>query len=551
MVKYMNNNKIKYLIFAAILLQSVSALYAVEIKFSPEIKSVLVYPDRALITRNGTVRIPAGKFELSFDAASPQLDPASLRAFSETPACIVQGVNSHIERQATAIDPKIRELERKVSSLEKERDELRLRGERAAQEIRAVEMYSVYLTKVLSEDSTRAREGSTAAKWQESLEFLSTRRAASRREIQQSEEGTARVNEKIQIATEDLNRLKTEETKSIRIVDITLLCSAVSEAKVGFSYMIPGASWAVSYGMYLVDGGQMLVEYYGNIRQKTGEDWKDVSLSLSTSTPSQGAERPSIQNIAVSAREVRTRERIGEREEQTKPEESAPTTTSTGGEEGTGEFTALDKSGSSLIFRVTQPVAIPSGDRSQRVTVARFESKVSELSYRILPRQSAAHLAAKVSNDRPFPLLAGSVDVFRQSGYTGRSSIQYTPPGSFFNVGFGADRTIRIRRTVEHFRDTAGVLTSDKLFRTTIRVELENLNQTQNPVTILERVPVSDTEDVKVSILSQSTGGRREDPEKSGIYRWDLNMQAGEKAIITLIYTVRVPSSYPGDIYGD
>jgi len=518
--------------------------------FQPGIETVIVYPDRALITRSAQVRVPAGRSTLSFANASPALDPSSLRGFSGNDACVVQSVNSHLERRSETVNPEVRELERNVQNLSREKDEKQLKIDRARQELRAVELYSTYLTRVLSEDSIRTREGSSAAKWQESLNFLSTRRNNAREAIQSSEEDIASINERISIAQNDLNRLRTDETKTVRIVEVTVVCSAQTQAKIGFSYIISGASWNVSYGMYLNTDNKILVEYYGNITQKTGEDWNNVSLSLSTSVPSQGAQRQTVANMIVQARETHTREGFQQREEQAKPQEQNIVTNEHEGEPSTGDFTELDRSGASLVFRIQNPALIPSGDRSQRVTVARFELPVSELSFRLYPRQSA-HLAAKAQNDRSFPMLAGSVDVFRQAGFTGRSSITYTPSGASFRVGFGADRSIRVRRTVEHFRESGGILSSDRVYRTIVRLEIENLNADSRNISVLERVPVSETEQVKVEILSQTTANYKEDPPKSGVLKWDINPGAGQKASIVLAYSVRVPATYPGEVLGD
>lgn len=43
--------------------------------------------------------------------------------------------------------------------------------------------------------------------------------------------------------------------------------------------------------------------YYGSVENDSGEDWKDVQLSLSTATPSSAAKPPALKTLYASAQE--------------------------------------------------------------------------------------------------------------------------------------------------------------------------------------------------------------------------------------------------------
>lgn len=45
--------------------------------------------------------------------------------------------------------------------------------------------------------------------------------------------------------------------------------------------------------------GTIKIDYFSNINQETGEDWKNVSLKLSTSSPSRGTSRPKVKSMFV------------------------------------------------------------------------------------------------------------------------------------------------------------------------------------------------------------------------------------------------------------
>uniref|UniRef100_A0AC34GH22 DUF4139 domain-containing protein n=1 Tax=Panagrolaimus sp. ES5 TaxID=591445 RepID=A0AC34GH22_9BILA len=68
------------------------------------------------------------------------------------------------------------------------------------------------------------------------------------------------------------------------------------EVELSVSYHVLSASWTPSYDIRIKDKSknshEMILTYFGNVEQHTGEDWKNVELSLSTATPSSGGNLP-------------------------------------------------------------------------------------------------------------------------------------------------------------------------------------------------------------------------------------------------------------------
>lgn len=81
--------------------------------------------------------------------------------------------------------------------------------------------------------------------------------------------------------------------------DVTVLCDVpetaneATEILLELTYVVSGASWHSSYDLRVEDESdaaqnKLTVNYFGNIVQRTGEDWEDVALSLSTASPARG-----------------------------------------------------------------------------------------------------------------------------------------------------------------------------------------------------------------------------------------------------------------------
>ncbi len=526
--------------------------------FAPEIKSVTVYPDRAMVTRSRKIELRRGRNVLRFTGGSVALQPQSLRAYSDTNDCVIQGITSHVERRSDAANPAVRKLEEELQLLENRMDEQSRRAERARQDLSGVERYAAYLAGFISDHSTGDVSGGTGSgtDWQQALNFLNTRRVASRKQLQSADEEIQKIKDRNAIVEARLNQIRSAGRRSSRTIDIVVQSLTGKAATLSFSYVIQGASWSVSYGMYLEADGQVTTEYYGNVRQETGEDWKNVRLALSTATPSRGASRPRVRPVYVAAYETGTRETFVETERKAAPttaaNEPGPDDGAPGDGEGanTGGFAGVEAAGESLVFQIPQKVDAPSSQRSQRVTIARFSQRPEKRFYRIVPAlQQTAHLAATVPNKRSYPLLSGPVDAFRNSGYTGRSEIEYTPAGGSFLVGFGVDRSMSVERSLKRYRESTGTLSSGRYYHTIVTLEIRNRSDAPRATSVYERVPVSDVEEVQVAIQGDTTGGyTRED---SGILNWSFELAPRAKKQIKLHYRVRVPDSYPGDLYGN
>ncbi len=524
------------------------------VDFAPPITEVTVYPDRALVVRTGRITLEAGKHRLVFREGPPGLDRDSLRAFSENRDVIVQGVASYLERSAVVQNEAVRKRQDEVEALEREAGRLSLTQDRLQRDLIGIERYYQHILAAVSEQSALGGgRGDGARSWEKARTFLLARRVATAKRLQEAEEKLRDVNERLLIARRRLYKLSTGAEKSRRVVEVSVRVVRATTTEVGFSYIIGGAGWGVSYGLSLVGTKAVDVDYYGNVRQKTGEDWKNIRLNLSVSQPALGAQRPKLAPLVVAGVKAETKQVIVMKDEKEKEEDRR-----TGGEGGDkpdatpDEFTGLKSEGAALVFQIRRKVTVPSADRSRRVTIARFQAKPTDLHYRVVGEERrAAYLAARLSNSQAFPMMAGPADIFRSSGFIGRSAVAYTPAGSSFLVGFGLERSVQVLRDVRHREESAGLLSSDRAFETRIVVNISNPGTQVRRVSIFERIPVPEIEEVSVAVdREQTTAGSAETRKGSGILRWDFDLKPGAKEKVTLRYVVKAPKKLGITVYG-
>src|SRR5262249_39644592 len=106
----------------------------------------------------------------------------------------------------------------------------------------------------------------------------------------------------------------------------------------------------------------------------------------------------------------------------------------------------------------------------------------------------------------------------------GTGKLAFVAAGEPFELGFGADDGVRVRRRTTDQRDTTPVVGTQKLTRT-VRLYLSNLGGEPKQLLVVERVPVSEIEDVEVEL---HTDARHSFDAKDGFARFAVELAAGE-----------------------
>jgi uncharacterized protein (TIGR02231 family) len=146
-------------------------------------------------------------------------------------------------------------------------------------------------------------------------------------------------------------------------------------------------------------------------------------------------------------------------------------------------------------------------------------------------------------------MLAGPVDIFRESGFMGTAELAFVAPGKPLEVSLGIDEDLKVRRGPDPKNTT--VKTGRKQERRyAFDTELANYKDQKQTVTVLDNYPVSDVEEVKVELLSATTPPTAKE-EKHGKLEWKVELAPGEKRVIHLEYVITMPKDFVWREVGD
>ncbi|HEX9307051.1 MAG TPA: mucoidy inhibitor MuiA family protein [Anaeromyxobacter sp.] len=520
------------------------------------IDAVTVYRSGARVSRVARVELLGGPARLVFDGFPDGLDDDSIRIEGKgTAKARVFGVTVERITSEEAVAGEARAAEEKLERLQDEDRGLDDRIKAAQSRLEFVRSlrstYSEERAKNLAVRAVAARE------WSDLAAFVAGELQEGTQEVRRAEVARRELARRVAQARADLDKVQAKRGKTSKRVVVEVDSDRAGALELGLSYAVGAAGWQPVWDARLVpDAGTMELAFLGSVWQRTGEDWSDVSLRVSTAQPARGLFVPQLEPRYL-ARAEPPRPML-QRRERGMPMPSAPAMARSAAPEA--EAYQLDEAKVaveipqatveegllSASFTTPRRETVDGSGQARKVSLARFPLK-AEIVRTAAPRvEAAAFLTAKAVNETGFPLLAGTAGVYLGDEFVGRAAIAATPPGGELQLAFGADDRIEIdRKVLERRRESAGIISKDEVYRYRVRIGVKNRYAAPVAVKLLDLVPVSRDEKIEVKVLEGTTAATREDPERPGVKVWELALTPREEKVVELRYEVRYPRGFP------
>ncbi len=184
-----------------------------------------------------------------------------------------------------------------------------------------------------------------------------------------------------------------------------------------------------------------------------------------------------------------------------------------------------DTEGISVSYQLANHTSLPSRADHQLLQINSFELKGDFYRLAIPVLTSYIYKEADLVNDSQQVLLAGAVSTFVGDQFVGRGELPTVAMGERFSVGLGIDSSLRVGRELVQKEET--IQGGNRVVDFTYRLLLENFSEEDARVRLLDRLPVAEEADVKLTLVSTDRE-ISEDPayqmadRKQGILRWDV-----------------------------
>ncbi|HVK68060.1 MAG TPA: DUF4139 domain-containing protein [Polyangium sp.] len=327
---------------------------------------------------------------------------------------------------------------------------------------------------------------------------------------------------------------RAEKPRYDAVIEVEIDAAEAGDVEVEITYRLPCALWRPEHLARLVsDGpeataGAVEIVTYATAWQRTGEAWDDVDLRFSTARPTRAASPPLLADDVLASRKKTDEERrnivVAAREQ------SIQLAGLDRGDRAASEMPGVDDGGEPITYTGKERASLPSNGRPCRVEIGRMTVKAELARVVIAVRSPAAHLRATATLEGAGPLLAGPVRLARGASLVGRARLDFVGKGEPFELGFGPDDAIRVRRSEDEKRDTQAITGAQRIERK-VTLYLSNLSNKARKVVVTERIPVSEIEDVEIHL--GEAGGFSLD--KDGFLR--ATVDVGAHATRTLVYT--------------
>ena len=141
------------------------------------------------------------------------------------------------------------------------------------------------------------------------------------------------------------------------------------------------------------------------------------------------------------------------------------------------------------------------------------------------------------------PYLPGQISLFRDGTYVGTGQLPLLSPGQEHEIGFGVDDSVRVRHaTIEDKRGETGLISSTQTDTRSFRITIKNLHERAIAISVLDQMPTSKQQDIKVELTGKSPPTRRDVDEKRGVMVWETTLQPDEERQIDFGYRISWPA---------
>lgn len=508
------------------------------------ITSVVVYPDRAAVTREAVLDLEKGPASVSIAGLPASLDPDSLRASGQGSAAVrILGLEAAVDFTDASLLPEVKELEASIESQAAVTTGI-------ADRIAVLDAQEKFLTSIDPSSLEWKTDGTGQARtdlstWKKALDFIGT-------ELQSVRSARLDLRRKLQAEQARLDALKKklEATKpanarQARRVTVLLEAAGPGRFRLELTYVVRNARWYPLYTMRAVpDSGRVEFNSTGVIIQKTGEDWADVKAVLSTASPAAGASPSPLDPwyVDILSRVLPKQARyspnadkaVGGVMAEAAPSE-APIPV-----EAEAETAAVAESGLHLNFEIKARLNVPSDGAPHRVPID-GRSLDASFDYLSMPKTGeAAYLRGRLKNTLPYPLLPGQADIFILQDFVGSFGLGFLAAGDDLDLFFGEDPQIKVsREQVKRDRSQGGLIGKVERIRYGYRITVRNLRDRGVLMELRDQLPVSRNE--KVTVKDVEITPQPSTRDEQGILNWKLDLGPGEKKELLIEFTLEYP----------
>ena len=524
------------------------------------VDTVTIYPGLATVTRQITLDLPQGRHDIIVPGLPEDLASEGLRLAASEGAQI-GAVNLAYDRLPVTPDmtrPEVQEAQNEVERLEavlRERTAniaaIRLRAQAAQEQITFLQSLSQSNAgeniSVMPVDDIQALARMVGA---ETLRIKQEAFAAEE-EAKAAERAREDDIDALDEAKRALAAIVTPEQEG-SVLTFTLAVAEAGEVTVEFSALEGYANWSPVYDIRLSTKGapNVNIERSVVVSQRTGQDWLDVNLILSTARP---GERIAPSGVIAPLRRIVSEEELEQERSKVLMRDSlveAPAVMGAAADDlAAPEVQAFQAtanfSGASVTYTYPGRVDIRNGVEDLRLPLDQLSMDAAVWAEAVPSRDSVAYRMAEFTNESGELLLPGQALLFADGTMIGFSNMPLLAASAETKMGFGPLDGLMLSRAVPRRSEgDVGVFSSSNQLEEAAIMTIENVTEQDWRILLRDVVPYSEQEDLTVEYTAQPDVTIEAPEGQRGVLEWDLDVAAGQTEAVRLDYKLTWPDGF-------
>ena len=494
------------------------------------VTQVTLYPGSATVER--AVRVIAGSGRVEMTGLPAGFDVRTLRVEGDPGIKIGEVAVQDIGR-AEAFSSREADLESRIQALKDDRASLEV-------EEKTAELVRDYLVSLNAKepDEKGARPAFDPKSIPVVLEAIRKGGSDAYGTIQKVAVKKRDIDKRLAALERDLARLRSG-ARDVRSLWVSY--SAAKPGELRAAYQVANAGWKPVYRAELdSNASKMGLERQAAVMQRTGEDWRGVTLRLSTGAPraTQIVEPQPWQLVVRPPAQPRS----GFAGSLAMEAPASPQAAKAARADDANAIVAQFQTTYATEFEVPGKVDVASDGRQITVSLATEELPVKQ-KIRVVPRYG---LDANVTAEAEQPegvWIPGEVQLYRDGSYIGRTYWNAQAKEKIV-LPFGRDDRVVVKSDrVKNRGGETGIISKRGERQIADLYTITSRHKTPVDLLVLEASPVPVSDQINVQTAFEPEPKIKEWENKRGVVAWEQPLKPGETANFTVDYTI----SYPRD----
>ena len=542
--------------YSTLLAITVSALVsnvsqADEIVASTTIQEIALFRDGALVTRQGTVAVPAGKSTIQFEDLPTRVDPTALQAnFLNQPDGLIRNAKIHVPENKEESDD-VKALQDKLDDANQEK----ALKQRIHSEAKADITFAQNMRSTFSKEFGKINEGQslTLVQAKELAAFVTTTQESAYAKIDAVEVEIKAIDKRIEDIQKELKEAIETNRLLASIAEVEIEMKESGEIEIVLSYLVNSANWIPQYELRARPDEKALdFGYFAAIWQNTGEDWSDVTLSLHTNQANRQGNIPVLYPLALRNQESYSKRGYSSLDTAAPPPQAemavrSNTVLSQSAVESSGRARKVAVSASTVSFQATIPgrINVPSSRESSAFKV--LESSLeAEFWSEAVPRvQLDTYLRAKIRNTLDLPILPGQALAFVDGKLSSKVALEKILPEEETELSLGTDANIVVKRSEGSKKDTnSGFIDKTTTLQREYANEVTNYHTVAHKIILVDQFPIAQNSKIEIRRKAPATDEVTIEDENDGIFKWEATLKPKEERTFTTAFDIIYPRDW-------